>query len=129
MSTLIKKDQVSEQEFLPHVLRIADIAQNFKAKYIKAYDVQAHTSLTDCIFMCAGTSDPQLKAIFNGVKDDMKEVGLRPYHTEGQLDGNWLLIDYGSIFVHIFREVAYEFYDLDGFWADAGVVDLELDED
>jgi ribosome-associated protein len=128
MTKLVKKSDDTAQDFLPHVLRIADIAQNFKAANLKAYDVRAHTTMTDCIFMCSGTSDPQLKAIFNGIKDGMKEVGLRPYHTEGQNDGNWMLIDYGSIFVHVFREVAYEFYDLDGFWADAEVIDLELDE-
>ena len=128
MTKLVKKGGNTEQDFLPHVFRIADIAQNFKAKNIKAYDVRALTSLTDCIFMCSGASDPQLKALYNGVKNGMKEVGLRPFHTEGQTDGNWLLIDYGSIFVHIFRDAAYEFYDLDGFWADATEVDLELDE-
>ena len=128
MSKLVKKVDEPNQDFLPNVLRIADIAQNFKAANLKAYDVQAHTSMTDCIFMCSGTSTPQLKAIFNGIKDEMKEVGVRPYHTEGQNDGNWMLIDYGSIFVHIFREPAYEFYDLDGLWADAEVIDLELDE-
>ena len=77
--------------------------------------------------MCSCTSDPQLKAIFNGIKDGMKEVGVRPFHTEGQSDSSWILIDYGSIFVHIFKAAAYEFYDLDGFWADAEVIDLELD--
>ncbi|MFP6616301.1 MAG: ribosome silencing factor [Candidatus Hydrogenedentota bacterium] len=127
MTKLVKKNQDTAQDYLPHVLRIADIAQNFKAGNLKAYDVQAHTSLTDCIFMCSCTSDPQLKAIFNGIKDGMKEVGVRPFHTEGQSDSSWILIDYGSIFVHIFKEAAYEFYDLDGFWADAEVIDLELD--
>lgn len=128
MTKLVKKNHETVQDFLPHVLRIADIAQNFKARNLKAYDVQAHTTMTDCVFMCSCTSEPQLKAIFNGIKDGMKEAGLKPWHTEGQSDSNWALIDYGSIFVHVFREAAYDFYDLDGFWADAEVIDLELDE-
>jgi ribosome-associated protein len=129
MVKLVKKKNKNEKDYLAHALRIADILAGFKAKNLKAFDVTAHTIMTDCILMCSGTSDPQLKAMLNGVKTGMKEVGVSPYHSEGQIDGNWLLLDYGSIFVHIFRDEAYDFYDLEGFWADAESVDLELDED
>ena len=128
MAKLVKKENTSDADFLPHALRIADIAQSFKAANIHAFDVSGLTTMTDCIFMCSGTSDPQLKAIFNGIKDGLKEVGLSPFHSEGQPGGNWWLLDYDSIFVHIFRDTAYDFYDLEDFWADAKEVDLELDE-
>lgn len=129
MVKLVKKRIKDEADYLPHVLRIADIAQGYKAKNINAFDVTEFTNMTDCIFMCSGSSDPQLKAIYNGIKDGMKEVGLSPFHSEGEVGGNWWLLDYDSIFVHIFRDSAYDFYDLEDFWADAKVVDLELDEE
>lgn len=129
MAKLVKKQDKDTKEYLPNAIRIADILAGFKAKNIKAFDVSKHTIMTDCILMCSGTSDPQLKAMFNGVKAGMKEVGAPLYHSEGEIGGNWLLLDYGTIFVHIFREEAYDFYDLEGFWADAEPVDLELDED
>ncbi|MFP6584117.1 MAG: ribosome silencing factor [Candidatus Hydrogenedentota bacterium] len=129
MAKLVKKQDKDFKDYLPNAIRIADILEGFKAKNIKAFDVTEHTIMTDCILMCSGTSDPQLKAMFNGVKRGMKEVGAPLYHSEGEIGGNWLLLDYGTIFVHIFREEAYDFYDLEGFWADAESVDLELDED
>lgn len=129
MVKLIKKADDNRKDYLPNALRIADILAGFKAKSLKAFDVTEHTIMTDCVMMCYGTSEPQLKAMFSGVKAGMKEVGVTPFHSEGQVDGNWLLLDYGSIFVHIFREEAYHFYDLEGFWADAEPVDLELDEE
>ena len=128
MVKLVKKETNSEPDFLPHVLRIADIAQNFKAKNIHAFDVSEFTTMTDCIFMCSASSAPQLKAIFSGIKDGMKEVGLRPFHSEGQVGGSWWLLDYDNIFVHVFKDEAYDFYDLEDFWADAKEVNLELDE-
>ena len=129
MAKLVKKQDETTKDYLPNALRIAHILQGFKARNLHAFDVSDHTIMTDCIIMCSGTSDPQLKAMFNGVKQGMKEVGVTLYHSEGEIDGNWLLLDYGSIFLHIFREEAYDFYDLEGFWADAEPVDLELDGD
>lgn len=128
MAKLVKKKDQGDADYLPHVLRIADIAQNYKAQNIHAFHVAPFTTMTDCIFMCSATSDPQLKAIFNGIKDGMKEVGLRPFHSEGRAGNNWWLLDYDGIFVHVFRDSAYDFYDLEDFWADADEVDLELDE-
>ena len=128
MVKLVKKKNENELECLPHVLRIADTIAGYKAPIIKAYDMRGLTLLADCFIMCSATSDPQIKAIFNGVKDEMREVGLRPYHEEGEFKGNWLVLDYGDILVHIFRAEAYEFYDLESLWGDAAEIDLQLEE-
>lgn len=129
MSRLVSKEKQSDVDFLPNARRIASIAADYKAKNIKAFDVRNLTVLTDCIVMCTVTSEPQLKAVYNGVREGMKEIGVTPLHAEGGMSSNWLVLDYGSILFHIFREKAYDFYDLDGLWADAPSVDLDLDED
>ncbi len=129
MTSLVKKTESTDQEFVPDALRIAHAAWRFKAGRIKAYDMRELSVLSDCFVLCSATSDPQLKAIFNGVKDSMREVGIRPLKTEGQFDSNWLVLDYGNIMVHIFRESAWEFYDLEGLWADATEIELDLDEE
>lgn len=122
-----KKSSQSEPDFLPNLYRIAEIASQFKAINIKAYDVRGLTLVTDCFLMCSANSDRQLKAVFNGVREGMKEAGVSPVTTEGQFEGSWLLLDYGDVIVHIFREEAREFYDLDGLWGDATPVELKLD--
>lgn len=129
MVKLTKKSTTDEVDFVPDALRIAHAAWSFKAKRIKAYDMRGLSMVSDCFVMCSATSDPQLKAIYNGVKDTMREVGVRPIKAEGSFDSNWLVLDYGNIMVHIFRESAWEFYDLEGLWADAIEIDLDLEED
>jgi ribosome-associated protein len=113
---------------LPNTLRIASLAWDVKATDIRAYDVRGLTLIADSFVICTATSEPQLKAVFNSVKEGMKEVGVTPLRAEGKTDGNWMILDYGNVIFHIFREEARLFYDLDGFWADAPGIDLELEE-
>lgn len=129
MTKLVKKDVTEEAALFANVRRIADIAQGFRAKNLLAYDVRELTTMTDSFVMCSVTSEPQLKAVFRGVRDGMKEIGVAPFHAEGEISSNWLVLDYGTILFHVFREKAYDFYDLAGLWADAPEIDLELDEE
>ncbi len=128
MSGLVKKAPKDDLEFLPNARRIAAAMQDFKAKNIKGFDVRALTVMTDCIMMCSVTSEPQLKAVYRGVREAMGEIKVSPLHAEGSVDSNWLVLDYGTILVHFFRESAYEFYGLDSLWGDAPAVDLALEE-
>lgn len=128
MATLLKTKTVADDEsFVPNTLRMAELAADKKAKDIKAYDVRGLTLVADSFVMCTATSEPQLKAVYNAVKDGMKEIGVAPLRTEGTFAGGWLLMDYGDVIFHVFREAARQFYDLDGMWADAKEIALHLD--
>lgn len=122
-----KKVSDSQPDFLANLYRIAEIAAQYKAINIRAYDVRGLTLVTDCFLMCSANSDRQLKALFNGIREGMKEAGVKPVTSEGDFEGSWLLLDYSDVIVHIFREEAREFYDLDGLWGDATPVELKLD--
>jgi len=111
---------------LIHTRRIAHLAASKKAIDIAAFDVRGLTLVADSFVLCSANSEPQFKAIFNAVCDGMKETGVRPLRTEGTFQGGWMLIDYGVIIFHVFRKASREFYDLDGLWADAKPIPLEL---
>ena len=128
MVKLLKKSKTATDDFLPTTLHMATLAWDMKASDIRAYDVRGLTLIADSFLICTATSEPQLKAIFNSVKEGMKEVGVAPLRAEGKTDGSWMVLDFGNVIFHIFREKAREFYDLDGFWADAPTLDLELEE-
>lgn len=114
---------------MPNARRIAGIAQDYKAKQIRGYDVRGLTVLTDCIILCTVSNEPQMKALYKGVRGEMAEIGVIPLHAEGEFSSNWLVLDFGTIMFHVFRENANDFYDLDGLWGDAPAIDLELEED
>lgn len=128
MPKLVKKRALKQDlsDFLPNARRIGALAADHKALDIRAYDVRGLTLVADCFILCSANSQPHFKAVFNAIRDGMKEAGVRPLHVEGELDGGWLVIDYGTIVVHIFREEPREFYDLDGLWGDAPEVDLDI---
>ena len=132
MATLTKKLPTSEGEaLLANTLRIATLAADKKASEIKAYDVRGLTLIADTFVICTVHSTPQLKAVYNAVKDGMKEIGVPPLHSEGaegSFTSDWLLMDYGAILFHVFREKSREFYDLDDMWADAKNIALNLDD-
>ncbi|MCF6286936.1 MAG: ribosome silencing factor [Candidatus Hydrogenedentes bacterium] len=128
MATLIPKTKpVSEAERLDAIVQLmAELADEKKAKAIRAYNVTGLTLTTDALVICTATSEPHIKAIFNTVKDGMKVSGVRPIYAEGSFKDGWLLIDFGDAIFHVFREKSREFYDLDGLWADAPNFTLDL---
>ena len=132
MARLVKKSTTGAKkavaaevvpDFLPNTLRICAAADEHKAIDIRAYNVQGLTLVADVFVICGAASEPQVRAIFRAVKDSMAEAGVRALHTELALKGVWSVIDYGDIIFHLFRGEARTFYDLDGLWADAPLID------
>jgi len=129
LARLVKKQKKSaeEESFLPQTRRIAELAAEKKAKDIKAFDVRGLTLVADSFIYCTATSEPQTKAIYNAVLEGMKKIGVRPLRSEGGFGDGWILMDYGTVIFHIFREKARAFYDLDGLWGDAPEIALDLE--
>ncbi len=82
------------------------------------------TSIADYFIICGGRSNRQVAAIAEHVEVSLKKRGVRPLSVEGAKDGQWALLDYGDVIIHVFFETAREFYDLEGLWADAPRVDI-----
>lgn len=127
---LKRKQAVLEADdgYIANTIRIAELASDKKARDIKAYNVKGLTLIADAFVICTATSEPQMKAVAASVRQGMKDIGISPLNSEGSHKGGWVLIDFGDVIVHIFREEPREFYDLDGLWGDAPEIHLDLDE-
>ena len=95
----------------------------------KAYDlvlmeVGHLTSLADYFLVCTGRSDTQVQAITQGIEDNLARQGIRSLAVEGYSRGQWTVLDYGDVVIHVFYEPVREFYDLDRLWARAPRVQL-----
>ncbi len=128
MAALLKRktNQEADDSLLANTRRIAELVADKKAQNVKALDVRGLTIIADVFVVCTANSEPQMKAIYNSVREGMREIGLAPINTEGVYSGGWLLMDFGSVLFHIFRQEARDFYDLDGLWADAPVIPLDI---
>ncbi|NDJ60290.1 MAG: ribosome silencing factor [Chloroflexi bacterium] len=102
---------------------IVDSVEDKKAENIVLLDLRPDAIIADFFVVCTGTSDRQIKALAEGVREAIKEKhGTLPHSVEGQADSGWVLMDYSSVIVHIFAESERRFYDLEGLWAEANVL-------
>jgi ribosome-associated protein len=84
------------------------------------------TRITDYFVICHANSNTQVDSISYSVEDRVrKETGEKPLHREGLENCFWVLIDYGSVIVHVFQEEYRNFYSLESLWADANIVKLD----
>ena len=93
----------------------------FDLKVIKVDDI---TVLTDYFVIVTGSSTTQVKALANEVEYKLSEAGVEPNHIEGKTSG-WILLDYGSVVVHVFYKNDREFYSLDKMWQDGTQIDID----
>ena len=77
------------------------------------------TSLADYFLICTGRSDTQVQAIAQSIDENLRPLGRKPRTVEGLRSGQWVLIDYGDVVVHVFLESVRAFYDLERLWARA----------
>ncbi len=95
-----------------------------KGKDIKVLHTEEQTTLADYFVICAGTSTTQVNALADHVEAAMSQAGEEPHHIEGHRGGQWTLLDYSAVVVHVFTEEAREFYGLERLWSDAAPVDV-----
>ncbi len=86
-------------------------------------DLREISSITDFMVICSAQSEPQLKAIANGVEIQLREeLDRRPLAVDGFPTSQWIVIDYGEVMLHIFHEQKRGVYALEDLWSDAPVV-------
>ncbi|MBU2452955.1 MAG: ribosome silencing factor [Proteobacteria bacterium] len=100
-----------------------------KTKSITAIDVKKFTSYTDTLVIIEGNSHRQVTAISPHLIRRLKEKKMKALGVEGVKEGEWALLDYGDVIIHIFESKIKSFYDLEGFWSDAPIVDLSEFQD
>ena len=71
-----------------------------------------------------GSNSRQVRAIAGHVLSEAKKMGVTPLSSEGRSNGKWVLLDFGDVVVHVFDQDQRGFYDLEGLWADAEVVEI-----
>lgn len=94
-----------------------EAALDKKAEEITEIDVAGRTILADTFVVITGRSKIQTRSIADGISEKIEEAGLRVSRVEGYADGNWILIDLGSVVVHVFTPEQRAFYNIERLWA------------
>ena len=102
------------------------VALDNKGQDVMVLDVCGQSAEFDLFVLATGTSRRQLHAISEQIDDVLqKELGDQRMGIEGYQESRWIVLDYGSIVIHLFDKETREFYDLESLWADGKVVPLE----
>lgn len=106
------------------MLKIAANALNDKkAMQLEAIKIDEISDIADYFVICTATSNAHIRALADEVEEKLKEAGVEPGHIEGRAS-DWLLLDYGTVVIHIFGRQSREFYSLEHMWQDGEQVDL-----
>lgn len=103
--------------------KAANALNEKKAKEINAVKIGDLTVLAEYFLMCTATSSTHVRALCDEVEEKLEEAGVKPHHIEGRTTG-WIVLDYGTVIVHIFSRNDREFYGLDKMWSDGEAVDM-----
>lgn len=96
-----------------------------KARDVKVLKTEAQTVIADYFVICNGTSSTHIKALVDEVDKQLSEAGEPPIRREGLRSDIWVLMDFGSVIVHVFTDEARKFYNLERLWSDSEVIDPE----
>lgn len=99
-------------------------AEDKKAHDVVVLDISTISTICDYFVICSGFSSTQVKAIAENVEEKLKEQGIMKLRIEGMKDAHWVLLDFGSVVVHVFQADDRAFYNLEHLWGDAQVVEL-----
>ncbi|MRR34043.1 ribosome silencing factor [bacterium] len=108
---------------LERAIQCAALALDKKAVNVKILEIKRISSIADYLVLATGASDKQTQAIAESVRTGLKKFG-KALDIEGLKEGNWIVIDYGDVILHVFKEELRRYYNLDELWAEAPLVEI-----
>lgn len=120
----MSKSKISKDDLLANIIKgIEDV----KGANIDILDLrEIDNAVCDYFIICNGNSNTQVVAIANSIQKVVsKELKDKPWHVEGLENGEWVLLDYVNIVVHVFQEHIREYYNIENLWGDAKTTSIE----
>jgi ribosome-associated protein len=114
--------QTDERAALDLARRIVELAEDKKAADMVVLELAPLTTLADYFVICSGGSERQLDAIADGIISGLRDEKVRPIGREGTAASHWVLLDYGSVIVHIFTPPERDYYGLEKHWSEAKTI-------
>ncbi|HET9757334.1 MAG TPA: ribosome silencing factor [Candidatus Limnocylindrales bacterium] len=111
-----------ERAALDLARRVVELAEDKKAADMVVLELAPLTTLADYFVICSGGSERQLDAIADGIVGGLRDEKVRPIGREGTAASHWVLLDFGSVIVHIFTPPERDYYGLEKHWSEAKTI-------
>ena len=112
----------AEMPALDLARRIVELAEDKKAADIVLLDLTGLTTLADYFVIASGGSERQLDAIADGVISGMRDEKIHAFGREGTAASHWVLVDFGSVVLHVFTPPERDYYQLEKHWSEAKTI-------
>lgn len=106
--------------------RMAQVIFDKKGTNILALDLRKISTITDFVLIAEGTVDRHVIAMARAIEEELGKSGERPLRVEGMHHGDWVVLDFVEIMVHLFTPGLREKYHLEGLWKEGEIVDLSI---
>ena len=113
-------------EMKPFLNLIAQTIYDKKGVNSLALDVRGISTLTDYVIIAEGNVDRHVMGIANGILDALEERGIHPHHVEGLKEGEWVVLDFMDVMVHLFSPGFRDKYQLEELWKEGKILDLDI---
>ena len=114
--------EASEKKDVQKLQRvIVDSLEDIKAQDIQVFNTEHLSALFERVVIACGTSNRQTKALAASVRDEVREAGFGKPRIEGEENGEWIIVDCGSVVVHIMQPSIRQYYHLEEIWGDKPV--------
>jgi len=100
---------------------VVDALEDVKAQEIVVFDTEEMSALFERVIIASGTSNRQTKALAASVRDKVKEAGYPKPRIEGEDNGEWIIVDCGSVVAHVMQPTIRSYYNLEEIWGDKPV--------
>ena len=97
-----------------------EIAYDRKAENIIRLDLKEYSAVSDYFVLCTATSEPHIRAVAEHIQRDvLEQLKIKPLHVDGSPESRWMIVDFGSVMVHVMDEDTRSLYQLESLWGDA----------
>jgi len=122
------KKKIKEEADITEVI-IEGILDKKGEKVVSIDFSNIHNAIFKGFIICHGNSSVHVETIADSVEEYVrKKSGRKPWHKEGQMNAEWILLDYVDMVVHIFQEKFRDFYQLENLWADADIKYIDTEK-
>lgn len=120
---MAKEKTTSTDQLLTLIIKGIEDTKGMDISILDLRDIE--NTVCDYFVICTGGSNTQVSALSGSIQKAVsKEVHEKPWHIEGEENGEWVLMDYVSIVVHIFQKHVREYYDIESLWGDAKITQI-----
>lgn len=120
---MAKEKTASSDELLTLIIKGIEDVKGIDVSVLDLREIE--NTVCDYFVICTGGSNTQVNALSGSIQKVVsKEVHEKPWHIEGEENGEWVLMDYVSIVVHVFQKHIREYYDIESLWGDAKITQI-----